>query len=120
MKKILLVVDDEKAVADGIKMMLKSEEIECITAYGGDEALTEAKQQQPQLILLDIKMPEPDGFKVLENLKKDESTAGIPVIMVTSCDQPEDIEKARKLGAADYVVKPVDFDDLRKRIESAL
>ena len=119
-KKILLVIDDEKPIADGIKMMLTSEEIDCMAAYDGEEALSKAKEQQPDLILLDVRMPGLDGFEVLENLKKNVSTSNIPVIMVTSCDQPEDIEKANRLGATDYVLKPVNFDDLTSRVAKQL
>jgi DNA-binding response OmpR family regulator len=119
-KKILLVIDDEKPIADGIKTMLTSEEIDCMAAYNGEEALGKAKEQQPDLILLDVSMPGLDGFEVLENLKKDVTTSNIPVIMVTSCDQPEDIEKAYSLGAADYVLKPFNFDDLTSRVAKLL
>jgi DNA-binding response OmpR family regulator len=119
-KKILLVIDDEKPIADGIKMMLTSEEIGCMAAYDGEEALSKAKEQQPDLILLDVRMPGLDGFEVLENLKKDAATSNIPVIMVTSCDQPEDIEKANSLGAVDYILKPVNFDKLTSRVAELL
>ena len=119
-KRILLVIDDEKTIADGIKMMLESDEYNCEVAYNGEEGLKKAKEQIPDLVLLDIKMPESDGFQVLKSLRQDAATSKSPVIMVTSCDAPEDIEKAYKLGATDYVIKPINFDDLRSRIAKVL
>lgn len=119
-KRVLLIVDDEKVIADGLKMMLKSEEYECIVAYSGEDGLKKAKEQTLDLVLLDIKMPEQDGFQVLQTLKQDASTSQVPVIMVTSCDTPEDIEKANKLGATDYFIKPINFNNLRDRIAKTL
>ena len=119
-KSILLVIDDEKSIADGIKMMLESDNFSCVVAYGGKEGLIKAKEHLPDLVLLDINMPDSDGFQVLEALKLDDSTAKAPVIMVTSCDGAEDIHKAEKLGAVDYVLKPINFDNLRSRITKAL
>jgi DNA-binding response OmpR family regulator len=119
-KSILLVIDDEKSIADGIKMMLESADFSCVVAYSGEEGLIKAKEHTPDLVLLDINMPHPDGFHVLQTLKMDTATAKAPVIMVTSCDGPEDIEKATKLGAVDYVLKPINFDNLRNSIAKAL
>jgi len=119
-KKILLVIDDEKPIADGIRMMLESSEYNCVVAYSGKDGLIKTREQTPDLVLLDINMPEADGFQVLKTLKNDVTTARMPVIMVTSCDTPDDIETAYKLGAAEYVIKPINFDDLRNKIAKVL
>jgi len=75
-------------------------------AYNGQEALEKVISIVPSLILLDIMMPQMDGFEVLEKLKKDPATSNIPVIMLTARKSREDMQRARDLGAVEYITKP--------------
>lgn len=95
-----------------------------IIVNDGEEALKILKRRDeygdaklPSLILLDLKMPRVDGFKVLKELKKDETLKVLPVIVFTSSERSEDVELAYKLGCNSYVVKPVKFDEFIKVIE---
>lgn len=103
-KKILIVEDDE-AINSMYQTKLKQEGYIPLTAMDGAAALEVAKKEKPDLILLDVILPQIDGFTVLEELKKGKETEKIPVIMLTNLGTEEDREKASKLGATDYIVK---------------
>jgi DNA-binding response OmpR family regulator len=106
MKKKILVVDDEKDIVDILKYNLEREnEFEVITASNGKEAL-EAAQSLPDLILLDIMMPELNGFEVCKRLKNDKLTSGIPVIFLTAKENEIDEILGLEIGADDYLPKP--------------
>ena len=107
-KRIVLVVDD---TPDNLSIMsgLLKEEYKVKVATGGERALKIAQSDpQPQLILLDIMMPEMDGFEVIRRLKSDSKTQGIPVIFLSAKALPEDKQKGYDLGAVDYITKPID------------
>ena len=107
----ILVIDDDFPVGYLIKINLEAEGYETVLALSGEEGLEKAKTSPPDLITLDVLMPEMDGFKVLEALKRDEVLNSIPVIMISVVNG---IRKKRglKMGAADYLLKPIDFDNL--------
>ena len=106
-KAQILVVEDERIVARDIEKSLKNLGFDvCASVPSGEEALEKADSIVPSLILLDIMMPEMDGFEVLERLKADPETARIPVIMLTARKSREDMQKARDLGAVEYITKP--------------
>ncbi|NTW22760.1 response regulator [Candidatus Falkowbacteria bacterium] len=104
-KKTILVVEDDPVLSVMYKTKLEAEGYTIFTAANGVEALAEAKAEKPDLILLDIILPQLDGFSVLEELKDDTKTKKIPVIMLTNLGTDEDREKGQKLGAVDYLVK---------------
>ena len=104
-KNRLLIVDDEKVNLKILTHMLGAE-YTIYTATNGTEALEKAREYKPDVILLDIIMPEMDGYQMLSELKKCRMTQGIPVIFTTGLNTPEDEEKGLSLGAADYIVKP--------------
>jgi len=108
----ILIIDDEKDLTNMAKIQLELDNYEVITAYNGKDGIDKARQSHPDAILLDIRMPEMDGFQVLSELKKDKSTSNIPVIMFTTCSQKEDEEKSFLLGAVDYITKPVNLEHL--------
>jgi putative two-component system response regulator len=107
-KRIVLVVDD---TPDNLSLMsgLLKDDYKVKVANGGERALKIAQTAPPpQLILLDIMMPEMDGFEVIRRLKSDPQTAGIPVIFLSAKALPEDKQKGYDLGAVDYITKPID------------
>ncbi len=118
--KNIVIVDDESDMAKLLKMDLELEHYHVAFALNGREALELIKKVKPDLVLLDISMPEMDGYEVLEKLKASESTKGIPVIMLTAKGLEQDIQKGLKLGADDYIVKPFFPGLLFKRIKSIL
>lgn len=103
MKKIL-IVEDEQSLLKLLELTFKSSGFEVVKAINGEEAMA-ALTKKPDLVLLDILLPGESGLTILEKIKKDEKSKGIPVIMLTNFNEPERIEKAKKLGAADYLVK---------------
>jgi two-component system, OmpR family, alkaline phosphatase synthesis response regulator PhoP len=112
MAKKLLVIDDERDVREGLQEWLEDCGYYVATAANGDEGLRNAGKNRPHLILLDIAMPERDGFEVLQRLKENAATALIPVIMLTAKAESSFIFRAQQLQATDYVTKPFDEDQL--------
>ena len=104
-KLSILVVDDEKSNIDVLNHILK-ENYKLYIAKNGESAIKIARENVPDLILLDIIMPEMDGFEVLTRIKESEGTDGIPVIFITGQDSKEDEIKGLHLGAVDYITKP--------------
>lgn len=116
----ILIVDDVHENLH-VLMNLLSNEYAIAAATSGEKALECAQRQpQPDLILLDIKMPGMDGYAVLDHLKADPATAGIPVIFVTTLAEATDEARGLKLGVADYITKPINPDLLRLRISTQL
>jgi CheY-like chemotaxis protein len=105
MKKTLLFIEDESVVHKTLTDVLGGDKYEIVSALDGEIGLRLAKEKHPDLILLDLIMPKMNGFEVLQALKADEDTKGIPVIVLTNLEQMEDIQKAIDLGATTYLVK---------------
>lgn len=120
MKKILFI-EDESALQKTIEEALKQENFEVIKALDGEIGLKIAKKELPDLILLDLILPKLDGFEVLKELKKDEATKDIPVIILTNLEGTQDIEKALSLGATTYLVKAnYDLEEVVEKIKNVL
>ena len=120
MKKVIMVVDDDKVYATLIPFILKGEGYKVIVCEDGTEALEKFDEEPPNLVLLDIKMPQLDGFEVCSAIKNRADTKSIPVIMTTSCDKMGEIDKAFALGAEEYLIKPFDKEKLLKMIRKYL
>ena len=116
----ILIVDDEERNIRLLKAMLLSEEYQLTGVLSGKEALKSLDEINPDLILLDVMMPEIDGFEVCSLIKQDEKTRAIPVIIVTALDEKEHRIKAMEAGADDFISKPVDRTELRIRVKSLL
>ncbi len=102
---IILVAEDDKFLMKIYQTKLAKEGFTVLSAHDGEEALQLAQTNTPVLILLDLIMPKKTGFEVLEELKKNPSTAAIPVLIFSNLGQNSDVEKGIQLGAADYVIK---------------
>ncbi|MFC1809075.1 diguanylate cyclase [Candidatus Omnitrophota bacterium] len=113
----ILVVDDQEDNIDLLSQMLEENGIEAITTQNGSEAVRLAREELPDVILLDIQMPDVDGFEICRRLKEDEVTQHIPVIFLTATYSSEkNIVKGLELGAYDYVTKPFREGELLARI----
>jgi len=118
-KKSILIIDDENINILTLTHLLKPE----YTVFGaknGQYGITLAKKHIPDMILLDIIMPEMDGYEVLSLLKKDEETRKIPVIFITGLASPEDEKKGLTSGAADYICKPFTSEVVEQKIHKFL
>ncbi len=104
MKKILFV-EDEAALQQALGEALRQSGYKVIKATDGEVGVRLAKSEQPDLILLDLIMPNKDGYEVLEDLKQDIKTSQIPVIVLTNLEGMKDVEKAIAAGATNYLVK---------------
>jgi len=113
--KKILIIDDDFHVGYLIKINLQAEGYEAVLALSGEEGLEKARASPPDLITLDVLMPEMDGFEVLGVLKRDGALNSIPVIMISVVNE---IRKKRgmEMGATDYILKPIDFDNLLDRM----
>ncbi len=119
MKKIL-VIDDLPENVFLLQDRLESEGYEVITAYEGKSGLNKAISEQPDLILLDIMMPDITGLEVCKKLVTNEESAHIPIILVTAKIEAEDIKEGLEAGAFDYIKKPFNRIELLARVKSAL
>jgi two-component system phosphate regulon response regulator PhoB len=120
MKTKILVVDDEPDIIELVEFNLKSAGFEVLTAVDGAEAIEKARQLQPNLILLDLMLPEIDGMEVCKTLRREPATAGIPIIMLTAKAAEIDRVLGLELGADDYVTKPFSPRELILRIKGIL
>lgn len=109
MKKKILIIEDEKSLANLLYKKLKTEGYEVLKAWNGKEGLDLIKKEKPDLILLDIIMPEIDGFEVMEIISKNKRLKKIPIIIISNSGQPIEISRARKLGVVDWLIK-TEFD----------
>lgn len=116
----ILIVDDNQNNCDLLSRRLSRQGYSCMSLNSGVDALDALKHELPDIILLDVMMPEMDGFEVLEIIRREHTAVELPVLMVTAKNAHEDIVKAFELGANDYIDKPVDFPVLLARIKHHL
>ena len=120
-KKKILIIEDEATLLKALTEFLTLEGMEIISAMDGEKGLAMAKSELPDLILLDIILPKKDGYAVLDEVKKDEKTKNIPVILLTNLESPEDIDKAFEKGASTYLVKSnYKLEEIVKKIKETL
>ncbi|MFT5425028.1 MAG: two-component system cell cycle response regulator [Phycisphaerales bacterium] len=118
--EVVLLIDDCYDVYRLLRARLRSESIDLVGVTSGAEGLKAALEIKPSIILLDLDMPEMDGFEVLRHLKGNPETLGIPVIVLSGIQSPHDKVTAFDLGAVDYITKPFELTELRIRVRSAL
>ncbi|MEZ5176048.1 MAG: response regulator [Acidimicrobiia bacterium] len=120
MSERILVVDDDPDILQFVQMNLELDGFRVETADGGRAALEQAAARPPDLMLLDIMMPEMDGLTVLRRMRSDPPTASVPVIILTARSLAEDRVKGLDLGADDYITKPFDLEELVARVRTVL
>ena len=116
----ILIIDDESDITETLSYMLQARNFDVVTANSGQEGLDKVKRDRPDLILLDIMMPEMDGYKVCNKLKQDKDTKNLPVIMLTSKGEADSVIKYYNSGANDYILKPFSLSTLISRINDCL
>jgi two-component system alkaline phosphatase synthesis response regulator PhoP len=116
----ILVVDDEEHIVELIKFNLEKNGYKVVTAFNGNDALKLAKDEKPDLIVLDLMLPGIDGIEICKILKRDEDTEKIPIIMLTARGEETDKILGLELGADDYVTKPFSVKELIARIKAVL
>ena len=119
MKKIL-IVDDEKDIVETIQFVLEAQGYSCITAYDGEKGLKKAKDNNPDLIILDVMMPKINGYKISRLLKFDSKYKDIPILMVTARSQEEDKLIGEETGADEYITKPFEIADVVEKVDKYL
>jgi len=120
MRKKVLLVDDSNTVLMMEKMILSKGPFEIVTARDGQEAVTRSKSEQPDVILLDVMMPNMDGLSACAAIRAQPETSGIPIIMVTTRGEEHNIETAFRNGCTDYVTKPINGLELLTKLQNIL
>ena len=116
----ILIVDDEPDLVETLRFALELEGYNVLVAVNGEEGLNTARQEKPDLILLDLMLPKLDGYKVCRLLKFDERYKSIPILMLTAKIQDKDRILGKETGANEYLTKPFDMDELMAKIKSYL
>jgi two-component system alkaline phosphatase synthesis response regulator PhoP len=116
----ILIVDDDPAAVELMQYLLQEEGFQTALAVTGVEGLAMAKGERPDLILLDVMLPELDGLQVCQELRADPATAGLPIIMLSAKAQTSDCECGQQAGADLYLTKPIDLTDLIQKVTSLL
>lgn len=120
MKSSVLIVDDEEIIHRTVRRALEEEGVDLRDAYNGAEAIAAVCEKPVDLILLDINMPEMDGNGVMRELHGNPKTKNIPVMMLTARDEVIDRIVGYELGVIDYITKPFEVPDLRRRVKEFL
>ena len=116
----ILIVDDVMSNLMLLKVLLTSEKFGILTASNGRQAIEMTQNEKPDLLLLDVMMPEVDGFTVAQRIRKNNSTKNIPIIMLTALSQLNDKVNGFNIGVDDYLVKPFEMEELQVRIRALL
>lgn len=118
--KTILAIDDESDILLIIRTALESEGYKVLTASNGPDGIASAKEAKPDLIVLDVMMPDMDGFEVLRRLRADDATLDIPVVMLTGLSDKDRIKSALDMGVSHYIVKPFELDDFLRVVGRAM
>jgi DNA-binding response OmpR family regulator len=117
---LLLVADDDEDILELLSFRLERAGYEIVKARNGADALRLALELRPALAVLDVMMPGLTGYEVTRELRRNEETRAMPIILVTAKAQPSDVAQGMAAGADDYVTKPFDAGDLTERVEKLL
>jgi len=116
-KSKILVIDDDPDAVETMTAILETRDYEVVTALSGLEGITKAREEKPDLIIMDVMMPKLDGFTICKMIKDNEEIKNIPVILLTGKGLVGDVEKGFAAGASDYMIKPIDWERLFVKIE---
>ena len=116
----ILVAEDERDIRELIGFTLRFAGFEVVLAANGAEAVERAPEEQPDLIILDVRMPRMTGYEACRHLKNDPATSTIPVVFLSAKGQETEIEQGLALGAVEYIVKPFAPDDLTDQVKDIL
>ena len=120
-KKTILIIEDEATLHRALLEFLTDEGFSVLSAMDGEEGVKLTKSKKPDLILLDIILPKKDGYEVLDEIKSNDETKKIPVILLTNLESAQDIQKAFEKGATTYLVKSsYKLEDIVKKIKETL
>jgi len=117
MQRSILIIDDQKDYLELLRLRLETEGYMVLEASSGREGIKIAKESMPEIILLDLMMPDMDGFEVCSELKIESSTKQIPIIMLTAKRDPIDKTFAKGVGVVDYINKPFSAKELLEKME---
>lgn len=120
MAKKILIVDDESDLVETLTFRLEASGYDIVSAHDGQEGLEKARSEKPDLILLDVMMPKVNGFQVCRELKNDEKTKGIKIVILTAKSQESDKFWGKNVGADGYISKPFEASELLAKIEELL
>lgn len=120
MLKTILIIEDEEDHLEIVKLILEQHNYNIISARNGREGVESAQKNVPNLIILDVMLPEMNGYEVCKAVKGSSNTRSIPVIMLSIRSNPEDIEAAYKVGANKYMTKPFNLEELVKEVKKHL
>lgn len=120
MRKKILLVDDAETILMMERMILNKAGYELITAKDGQEAVIKAVAERPDLILMDVVMPKMNGFEACKQLRGQDTTKAIPIIMVTTRGEAESVESGFESGCDDYITKPINGLEVLSKVKSAL
>ena len=116
----ILVIDDDRAINELIKVNLKLVGYEVFQAYDGIEGFALAKQEFPNLVILDVMMPNVDGYTVAQRIRQTEGIKNTPILMLTALSDIQDKGKGFDIGVDDYLVKPFEMEELKMRVKAIL
>ncbi len=118
--KKILVVDDEVDLVETVRFPLEMEGYQVLISYNGEDALNQARKENPDLILLDLMLPKLDGYKVCRLLKFDDRYKHIPILMLTAKTQEKDKALGMETGANEYITKPFEMEELIEKVKAYL
>ena len=119
-KKVLVVDDSRTALMMEREILEKATPYHCVTASNGREAVEKAKQERPDLILMDVVMPRMNGFEACKLIRQEQITRNIPIVLVTTRGEEEYMEAGFQSGCSDYIIKPVNGEELVALLQSYL
>ena len=119
-KPLILVVDDEQDIVELVKYRLEQAGYDVATASDGKQGLKLAREMAPDLAVLDVMMPQLDGYEVTEKIRSDKKISAMPVILLTARVQEQDVQRGFDAGADDYIKKPFSPKELRSRVQAVL
>jgi DNA-binding response OmpR family regulator len=119
-RKKILLVDDSNTILMMERMILNKGPYVTVTASNGEDAIAKAQSEKPDLILMDVVMPKMDGFEACRRIREQATTAAVPIIMVTTRGEEQNIQTGYQAGCTDYVTKPIDGVELLSKLRSYL